>query len=127
MSLQTLKIELDGLHGRNLFPNRFPIDLLISLTRELALQADGSLSLEDVVYLTRLMEDYFRRVFEMQGNERFQKFNGKLNHLMAPLGQELYECMREEILSKCIGYDIRGASFQERFIAVLDKFPDGIR
>lgn len=119
MSIKTLELELDGRSGRELFPNFFPLDLLIALTRELALFVDGSLSCDELTQVSKMLQSYLRRIFEMQGNKPLEDFDGRMPELMPPLVEALYDFMREEIVSKLIGYDIRKTSMRERFLAVL--------
>ena len=119
MSIQTLELELEGRNGRELFPNFFPLDLLIALTRELALFVDGSLSSDELTQVSKMLQSYLRRIFEMQGNKPLADFDGRTPELMPPLVEALYDFMREEIVSKLIGYDIRKTSMRERFLAVL--------
>jgi len=120
MSIQTIKLDLGSRCGRELFPNFFPIDLLIGLTRELALVVDGSLSGDELRQVTAMLKDYLRRIMEMQGQSRLEDFDGRTAELMPPLVQELYEFMCEEMVSKLIGYDIKKTSLRERFLSVLD-------
>ena len=119
MSIQTLELELAGRSGRELFPNFFPLDLLIALTRELALFVDGSLSCDELTQVSKMLKSYLRRIFEMQGNKPLEDFDGRTPELMPALVEALYDFMREEIVSKLIGYDIRKTSMRERFLAVL--------
>ncbi|HEY0491506.1 MAG TPA: hypothetical protein VGD30_18500 [Telluria sp.] len=119
MSIQTLELELEGRSGRELFPNFFPLDLLIALTRELALFVDGSLSYDELTQVRKMLQSYLRRIFEMQGNEQLDDFDGRTAELMPPLVEALYDFMREEMVSKLIGYDIRKTSMRDRFLAVL--------
>lgn len=121
MSIQTIKLELDSRSGRELFPNFFPMDLLIGLTRELALVIDGSLSGDELRQVAAILKDYLRRIMHMQGQSRLEDFDGRSAELMSPLVQELYEFMCEEMVSKLIGYDIRKMSLRERFLSVLDE------
>lgn len=120
MSIQTLELELEGRSGRELFPNFFPIDLLIALTRELALVVDGSLSHDELTQVRKMLQSYLRRIFEMQGQKQLEDFDGRTSELTPPLVQELYDFLRDEMVSKLIGYDIRKTSLRDRFLAVLD-------
>lgn len=121
MSIQTLELELESRSGRELFPNFFPIDLLIALTRELALVVDGSLSHDELTQVRKMLQTYLRRIFEMQGKEQLDEFDGRASELTAPLVEALYDFMREEMVSKLIGYDIRKTSLRDRFLAILGE------
>ena len=126
MSIQTLKLELGGRSGRELLPHSFPIDLLIAMTRELALVADRSLSYDELCHMTVMINDYLRRVVEMHGKDRLNDFEGRLGEMVTPLVQELYDCMCEELVSRLIGYDVRSTSLGDRFLAVLDAAEESL-
>lgn len=120
MSIQILKLELESRNGQELFPQLFPMGLLISFTRELALADDGTLSIDELGQLTATSKEYFRRIMEMQGKSRLDEFDGKYAELVGSFLQELYDFMRNEIVSRLIGYDINKSSLRERFFSVLD-------
>lgn len=120
MSIQILQLELEARTGRDLLPSFFPIELLIVLTREIALVSDSALSHDELRRMTLLMKAYLRRVLEMHGAELLAGFNEKVDEMMTPLVAELYDCLSEEIVSRLIGYDVRSMSLRERFAAVLD-------
>lgn len=119
MSIQALQLELDGRSGRDLFPNFFSLDLLIGLTRALALVLDGSLSCDELTQVSKMLHAYLRRIFEMQGDKQLEDFDARRSEVMPLLIEALYDFSREEIVSKLIGYDIRKTSMRERFLAVL--------
>lgn len=120
MSIRSLQLELDERAGRELLPNFFPNDLLISMTRELALVADFALSQDDMRHMTALMQSYLRRVLETYGAGRFADFNAKVDEMLTPLAGELYDCLFEEIVSRLIGYDVRSTGLHERFGKLFD-------
>lgn len=121
MSIATLKLELESRRGRELLPNCFPIDLLIQFTRQLALVAEGSLSTHELPLLAGLLQDYFRRIMEMQGKTRLEDFDSRSDELRPMFVQELYDFMRDEIVSSLIGHDISKLGLRERLLAVLDE------
>lgn len=127
MSIRTLQLELDDRAGRELLPNFFPIDLLIGMTRELALVADSALSRDELRHMTALMKGYLRRVVEMHGAERLTDLDGKLDEMLTPLAGELYDCLWEEIMSRLIGYDVRSTTLQDRFVNVLGGVKASVR
>ncbi|CAN7411841.1 hypothetical protein [Duganella sp. LjRoot269] len=120
MSIQILKLELESRNGRELFPQLFPMGLLIGFTRELALADDGTLSIDELGQLSATSTEYFRRIMEMQGKSRLDEFDGRYAELVGSFLQELYDFMRNEIVSRLIGYDINKSSLRERFFSVLD-------
>ena len=123
MSIRSLQLELDERAGRELLPKFFPNDLLIAMTRELALVADFAVSQDDMHYMTVLMKGYLRRVLETYGAGRLTDFNAKVDEMLTPLAGELYDCLFEEIVSRLIGYDVRSSGLHERF----GKFFDGVK
>jgi hypothetical protein len=105
VSVQSLKSEVEGRGGRELLPISFPIELLIGITRKLALVADSALPQDELQTLAVMVRDYL---------------DARANELTASLTQELYDCMCEEIVSRFIEYDVRSLSLQDRLLGVLD-------
>lgn len=120
MSIQSLKFEIEGRVGHELLPTSFPIELLIGMTRKLALVADRSLPHEELQALSAVVQEYLSRVFGMQGPTRLSDFHLKANDLIPACTQELYDCMCEEIVSRLIDHDVRSMSLQDRLLEVLD-------
>jgi hypothetical protein len=120
MSIQSIKFEIEGRAGRELLPSSFPIELLIGMTRKLALVADRSVPLDELQVLTNVIKDYLGRVLGMQGAAQPRDFDARLNELISHFTQELYDCMCEEIVSRLIEHDVRSMSLQDRLLAVLD-------
>jgi hypothetical protein len=120
MSLQSLKFEIEGRVGRELLPTSFPIELLIGMTRKLALVSDRSLPHEELQELSAMVQDYLSRVLGMQGPTRLSDFREKANDLIPECARELYDCMCEEIVSRLIDHDVRSMSLQDRLVGVLD-------
>jgi hypothetical protein len=120
VSVQSLKSEVEGRGGRELLPISFPIELLIGITRKLALVADSALPQDELQTLAVMVRDYLGRVLGMQGAARRRDFDARANELTASLTQELYDCMCEEIVSRFIEYDVRSLSLQDRLLGVLD-------
>jgi hypothetical protein len=120
MSMQSLKLEIEGRSGRELLPSSFPIELLIGMTRKLALVADRSVPHDELQVLTNVIKDYLGRVLSMQGAVQPCDFDTRLNELISHFTQELYDCMCEEIVSRLIEHNVRSMSLQDRLLAVLD-------
>lgn len=123
MSIRSLQLKLDECAGRELLPNFFPNDLLIAMTRELALVADCALSQEELRHMTTLMKSYLRRVLETYEAGRLAEFDNRVDEMLTPLAGELYDCLFEEIVSRLIGYNVRSSGLRERF----DKLFDGVK
>ncbi len=125
MSIYSLKVELGRRNGREALPNFFPVDLIISLTRELALVIDRSQSFDDLVEMRSLILDYLRKVLQMQGSAYLLYFDSRQEELLPALGEELYEFSCAELVSRMIGYDVQKESLHERFSRLLDEGSDG--
>lgn len=121
MSVQSLKFEIEGRVGRELLPTTFPIELLIGMTRELALVTDRALPHEELEVLTVLLREYLGRVISMHGAARLDDFDVRVNDLISEFARELYDCMFEEIVSRLIEHDVRSMSLQDRLLGVLDR------
>lgn len=121
MSVQSLKFEIEGRAGRGLLPTTFPIELLIGMTRKLALVADRALPNEELEVLKVLLCEYLGRVIGMHGAARLDDFDGRVNDLIPEFARELYDCMFEEIISRLIEHDVRSMSLQDRLLGVLDS------
>jgi hypothetical protein len=123
MSMQSLKLEFESRAGRELLPTSFPIELLIGMTRKLALVADRSLPYEELQLVGVILKDYLGRVLCMHGTNRLNDFHSNVSHLISEFTQELYDCMCEEIVSRLIEHDVRSMSLQDRLLGVLDASP----
>lgn len=126
MSLATLKIELAGRNGRDALPNCFPLDVLISLTREIALVTERAQSLDEVTELGAVLRDYLRKILEMQGPERWKYYESRQLQLMPALVLELYEYVCLELVSKMIGHDVRKGSLYDRFSECFEANPSDL-
>ena len=126
MSMQSLKFEIEVRTGRELLPTSFPIELLIGMTRKLALVADRAVPHDELQVLTEVMKDYLGRVLDMQGMARLSDFDARVSELISDFTQELYDCMCEEIVSRLIEHDVRSMSLQERLLGVLDGAAESV-
>lgn len=126
MSIQSLKFEIARRVGPELLPTSFPIELLIGMTKKLALVADRSLPHEELQALSAMVQEYLSRVLGMQGPARLNDFHLKANDLIPACARELYDCMCEEIVSRLIEHDVRSMSLQDRLLAVLDDAAEPI-
>lgn len=116
MSVAQLKSELLTRTGRNLLPSSLPIETLISLTREMALLNDGTLGYDDVGELTELLVAYFKKLLNTQcGEERANQFTKNPNELLPLLAHELQTIVRDELVSRLIGYTINHVCLSDLF------------
>lgn len=126
MSLQTLKLDLEARQGRELLPGFFPIELLISLTRELGHVVTRSMSSLELNGMYEMLSSYVRRLVEMHGVDALATFDAK-NELLTPrLLQELYECLTDEIIARLIGYSVSLTTLRERFAGVLENVEESV-
>lgn len=121
MSIDSLKVELGSRSGRDALPDFFPIDVIISLTRELALVVDRAQSSEDLGELHGLILEYLRKVLKMQGQARLDYFEANLESLLPGLVEELYEYTCAELVSRMIGYDVQKGVLHDRFSRFLTE------
>ena len=110
-----LKSDVLAKRGRRLLPRNLPIELLISLTRELALFADGSLEQEEVGELTDFLGAYVKKLLYMQPPERMARFNENQAVLLPVLAYEVHQMVRDELVSRIIGYNVNSESAKAIF------------
>ena len=120
MSLRALKLELDARSGSDLFPANFSMDLLISLTREIALHETGAHTYADFIFMNAMLSSYFERITAMQGTTLLQLLSLNLEKLLPTLAHELLNSLSEEIVSKLIDFDVRTDSFRGRAILAIE-------
>ena len=119
MSIDSLEYELGQRTGEDLLPGRLPIDVLISMTRELSLGWTNLQSSEDWRRLSNLSLRYFKQVAQLAGEKELKHFNLHRANLMESLGVELEQCLYKEIVSRTLAYDVRGAEMLTRAKALL--------
>ena len=120
MSLHSLKLQLDGRSGRELWPTYFSIDLLILSCRELAIHRAGHHSYDEFIFITAVLKNYFLRTTLMRGQVWHDLFRDNADNLLPLLSSELYDVICEEIVSKLIDVDIRTDSLQARLTSVIE-------
>jgi hypothetical protein len=121
VSTQSLKIELESRAGVDLLPPSFPVELLISLTRAIALVVDKAHPQDELQVINLLLRGYVRRVIGIAETARLGDFDARVNELIPKFAFELYECMFEELVSRIIEHDVRIMSLQDRLYWVLDS------
>ena len=110
-----LKSDVLALRGRWLLPNNLPIESLISLTRELAQFSDGSLETDEIRELTDFLGHYVQKILGMQGPARIEFFKKNQATLLPALSCEVHEMVRDELISRLIGYDVNRKSAKAMF------------
>lgn len=121
MSIETLKLDLEGRTGRELLPSFFPIELLIALTRELGHVANRSMSCAEMREIHLMLSSYLRRLVEMHGAQALANFDTKHDEMTPVLLQELYVSLTDEIVSRLIGYNVSLTSLRYRFESILEN------
>lgn len=119
MSIESIKLDLEGRSGRELLPNFLPIELLIALTRELGHVANRSMSTAEMREIEVMLSSYLRQLVEMHGVQAVANFEAKSADLTVALLGELYVSLTDEIVSRLIGYNVSLTSLRERFESVL--------
>ena len=122
MSLSSLKAELHGRTGKNLMPSCWPIESLISWCREIAKHEDKVLSIEDNNQLVELLKSLIEGLLIAQGADRLNQFREDRDSLLNVLVHELDGIVRNELVSRIIGYDIDLVALKAIF---RDHFPEG--
>lgn len=120
MSIETLKLDLEGRTGRELLPSFFPIELLIALTRELGHVANRSMSSAEMREIHVMLSSYLRRLVEMHGVPAIANFDSNYDEMLPLLLQELYVSLTDEIISRLIGYNVSLTNMRDRFKSVLE-------
>ena len=115
MSVIRFKSELLNRTGRSLLPASLPIEALISFARDVALLTDGALGCDEVSELTEFMAAYVRKLLSAQADERRQQFERNSNHLLPLLANELNTLVRDELVSRLIGYPTFPVNLKELF------------
>lgn len=122
MSLSSLKAELHGRTGKNLMPSCWPIESLISWCREIAKHEDKVLSIEDNNQLVDLLKSLIEGLLIAQDSDRLVQFRKDSYSLLNVLAHEVNGIVRNELVSKIIGYDIDPVVLKDLF---RDHFPEG--
>lgn len=115
MPVAQFKSELLNRTGRNLLPSSLPIETLIAITREMTLFLDGALGYDEIVELGEFLAAYLRKLLGAQGDERLTQFEKKQNELLPLLANELNEIIRDELVSRLIGYTTIQVSLRDLF------------
>lgn len=115
MSLAGLKVELSNRTGRHLLPTFFSVDLLITITRELAIAFDRGMTKEELTDFAEVLRPYIRKLVAMQDEGWLTYYDANTDELFPKLCEQFYEYVRGELVSKLIEYDLPKSSLIERF------------
>ena len=122
MSLSSLKCELDGLTGKNLMPNKLPIEFLTSWCREIAKHDEGLHEKSETDELFDSLNVYIEKLLSAQDAERLNRYRMN-SDMFEVLARELDEIIREELLSRIVGYNIERIKLRDLF---RDHFPKNL-
>lgn len=88
--------------ARELLPENLPIDVLISLARELAFLDEGKLEHAEIRQLRACMRELIERLLSMQSERRLGRFRENEDVLLPELVTELNKNIRNELVNRLI-------------------------
>ncbi len=101
--------------GRDILPENLPIDVLISLAKELAFLDDGKLQHAEILQLRACLCDLLVQLLSMQPVRRLQRFRESENELLPALLTELNKTVRNELVSRLIEHRSCKVDLEEAF------------
>jgi hypothetical protein len=119
MSIATVELELSCRSGSALLPQTFGIDLLVALIRELAIVADDKMEAQDLASFGRSLRDYIRELIEFLAADRLAYYEKNTGTLIPLLCAELYDCLRDELISRLVQYNIRSETLAHALGKIL--------
>lgn len=122
MSAAQFKSEVVNRTGRGLLPASMPIEALISFVREMALFTNGALDHDESVDLADLLIDYCEKLLSSKNCEYLEHFRQNRGELLPLLAEELDSIVRNELVSRLIGYPFNQVTLKDLF---CDHFADG--
>ncbi len=115
MSIAHLQSYFATRTGREILPEEWPLDVLISLARELAFLDEGRLEHADIHQLRICLCDLMERLLSMQSVSRLQRFRENQDELLSALVSELNKNIRNEIVIRFIEHRSRKVELEEAF------------
>lgn len=115
MSTAHLQLAFVGKTGRDVLPENLPMDILISLARELAYLDEGRLEHSEMHQLKAFLCDLVERLLGMQHVSRLRRFRQNADELLPGLVSELDTTIRDEIVSRLIEHHSRRVGIEEAF------------
>lgn len=104
MSIATVKLGLACRVNDDLLPSSFGTDLLTDLIRELAIVAEGSMKAENLADLGQCLREYLLKLIGLVTPEHADYYNRNSDRLIPSLCQELYDCLRDELVTRTVRY-----------------------
>ena len=123
MSIAHLQSYFATRTGREILPEEWPLDVLISLARELAFLDDGRLEHADIHQLKTCLCDLVERLLSMQSVTRLRRFRENQDELLADLVGELNKNIRNEIVIRFIEHRSRKVELEEAFDGIFLEEP----
>ena len=115
MSISHLQSTFALRTGRDILPENLPMDVLISLARELAFLDEGRLEHAEIHQLKACLCDLIERLLSMQSMSRLQRFRENQDELLPALVGELNKNIRNEIVIRFIEHRSRKVELEEAF------------
>jgi hypothetical protein len=115
MSIAHLQSIFEKRTGRDVLPENLPIDVLISLTRELVYMDEGKLDHAELRQLHICLRDFVERLLGMQPVCRLRIFNENVDEMLPGLVTELNNKIRDELVNRLIGHSSARPQLEEAF------------
>ena len=112
---------IQELDNSELLPHRLRVDILIFLARVLAMYRTDALYDGEMKGVRELMYRWIERLLMAQGLARMRIFRRRWRVLLPQLTDELEHWIRQELLSRQIGYPLTHANISVLF---LDAFTE---
>ena len=101
---------------RELLPHRLPVDTLIFLAKVLAMYKSDALYAGEMKGVRELMYCWIERLLVAQRLVRLETFRKHWKILLPQLTDELEHWIRQELLSRQIGYPLTHANIKVMFV-----------
>lgn len=121
MSIAHLQSYFATRTGREILPEEWPMDILISLIRELALLDEGKLEHSEVHQMRACMRDLVERLLALQPESRLLHFRESEAAILQGLVVELDKIVRNELVGRLIEYRSTRVEFEEAFEVHFQK------
>lgn len=121
MSIAHLQSYFATRTGREILPEEWPLDVLISFARELAFLDEGRLEHTDIYQLKTCLCDLMERLLSMQSISRLRRFRENQDELLAALVSELNKNIRNEIVIRFIEHRSRKVELEEAFDGIFSE------
>lgn len=115
MSIAHLQSFFATRTGRQVLPEQWPMDVLISLTRELAFLDEGRLDHAEIHQLKTCLCDLMERILSMQPISRLRRFREDREKLLPELVTELNKNIRDELVVRLIGHRSGTVELEDAF------------